>query len=175
MSKKAKNKIKLFNLKILLENYSFFFFKLNKFLKIFNYNFYYFIIKKKLLIFPKFNNSFCNENWCTYYSIIKNFIKGIKFSFSKKIVLKGIEYKVSKKNNYLILSVGFSHKKIIKIPKILKIAILNDKLIKINCFDNCILGNFCNKIISLKKYNLYKDKGIKFFNENKKIKERKKK
>ncbi|MGX7589519.1 50S ribosomal protein L6 [Candidatus Vidania fulgoroideorum] len=174
MSKKA---IKYLNIltKIFINNNFFFFLNKKFFLNLFNLNFYYFILKKKLFIFPRIKNKFTKENWCTYRTLIFNLFIGIIKKFSKKIILKGIEYKIIKKNEKLFFFIGYSHKKLIIIPKNISVKLINDKTILIRSTDKISLGIFCNKIIFLRKYNLYKDKGIKFFNERKKIKERKKK
>ncbi|MGX7577357.1 hypothetical protein [Candidatus Vidania fulgoroideorum] len=144
-------------------------------LKIINKYYYYFIIKKQLSIFPKKINNFTKKCFGTYFSLINNFFYGIKKKYRKKIILKGIEYKVCvTKPDLLCFMLGFSHNITINIPKNVCVN-LNKKVITATSYNNVILGNFCNKILKLKKYNLYKDKGIKFFNEKKLLKERKKK
>ncbi|MGX7589658.1 hypothetical protein [Candidatus Vidania fulgoroideorum] len=133
---------------------------------------YYFIFLKEITIFPsKFNIQ--KKLWCTNFTLIKNKFLGLKKFFTKVIELKGIEFKAIF-NKKLFLNVGFSHKIILDVPKKINIKIKKN-LINLKSRDKCLLGNYCNKIITLKKYNLYKDKGIKFFNEKKTIKIRKKK
>ncbi|MGX7576534.1 hypothetical protein ACWNYI_00770 [Candidatus Vidania fulgoroideorum] len=137
-------------------------------------NLFFFRIKNKLIILPlnieKFNM------WGTYYSIIKNYICDINRSISKLIILKGIEFKVEKKENYLLFNLGYSNSIKIIIKKNIFISISKDnKKIRIKSSNRELLGNFCNIIINLKKFNYYKDKGLRFLNDKKKKKERKKK
>ncbi|WP_458659095.1 hypothetical protein [Candidatus Vidania fulgoroideorum] len=177
MSKKAKKGIKILNSTIIfVDNFNFILKKIVKlYLKILNSHFYFFIIKDRIFISPRYINLFTKRCWGTYFSLIKNIFYGINKKFEKIIVLIGIEFNVTKKNNNLIFSLGYSKDINLLLPKFIKVILKSNKHIKLYSFYKNLLGNFCSKILSLKKYNLYKDKGIKFLNEKKNIKDRRKK
>ncbi|MGX7582856.1 hypothetical protein ACWNYQ_00750 [Candidatus Vidania fulgoroideorum] len=141
----------------------------------FEYKDFYFFRNKNLLnIFPFFKNNY--KNLGTHYSILKNFVNDNLIFYSRLIILNGIEFKVKQKKGLLIFDLGYSHKIKIKINKNILINISKDnKKLKVSSNNRELLGNFCNKIIKLKKFNLYKDKGLRYLNDKKIKKNRKKK
>ncbi|XAO72547.1 MAG: hypothetical protein AAYR31_00615 [Candidatus Vidania fulgoroideorum] len=135
---------------------------------------YFFLIikkNKKLFLYPKIWNKNTKLNWCTYKTIISNLIKGINKQYKEIIILKGIEYSIKINKNIIIIKIGFSKKVKIKIPKSIKINYINKKEIEVNCCNLEKLGNFIGKLKKIRKYNLYKDKGIRKKYEVIKLKE----
>ncbi len=114
----------------------------------------------------------------TTYSIIKNMILGIELGFKKKLNIVGIGYKanLSDKNDILFLNLGFSHVIRYKIPYGIKIFCPSFSEIIISGIDKQLVGCVASIIRSYRKPESYKKgKGIRYLNENVKIKESKKK
>ncbi|MGX7586244.1 hypothetical protein [Candidatus Vidania fulgoroideorum] len=135
-------------------------------------NLYLFRLKNKLFILT----NKISKVWGTYYSVIKNLFYDNVLFFKKVIILNGIEFKVRYISNHLFFNLGFSNIIKLNIPKFIYLKISkNLKKIKLFSSNREFLGNFCEKILKLKKFNFYKDKGIRFLYDIKKIKEKKKK
>lgn len=89
---------------------------------------------------------------------------------AKKLVLKGLGLKATLlKQNLLELKLGFSHIIHLEIPLIINITLLKN-IILLESSDSVLLGNFANKIRSLKKPDSYKGKGVWYKNEIKVLK-----
>lgn len=107
----------------------------------------------------------------TYASLINNMIKGVTEGFKKELEVVGVGYKADVKDKSLILNVGFTTPVIIAIPANINIKI-EDKQTKviITGIENDRIGLLAAKIRSIKPPDSYKGKGIKFVNEQLKLK-----
>nr|YP_010394808.1 ribosomal protein L6 [Phytophthora versiformis]DAZ89245.1 TPA_asm: ribosomal protein L6 [Phytophthora versiformis] len=126
-------------------------------------NIYIFIKKNKLLINVNINKnkkSILN----LYNKLIKIKIKGVLQGFKSKLILKGIGFKALKKNNNLILKLGFSHNIIITIPSNIEIINQTNTLI-FSSIDYIFLNQFVHYIKNHKKPEPYKGKGLLLKNE----------
>lgn len=88
-------------------------------------------------------------------------LKNLSTIFKKKLILKGLGYKfnVQEALRNIELKLGFSHLINVKIPDNVKVK-LQKNYINIESNDNVLLGNFVNKIVSLKLPDSYKGKGF---------------
>jgi len=107
-----------------------------------------------------------NKN--TFYlfsSIILNFLKRIKKPFTKRLVLKGLGFKVNFITKFSIqLKLGFSHLINIQIPN--GITLLSSKnFITVLGLNKSIVGNIANIIKKKRMPDVYKGKGIYYKNE----------
>lgn len=82
------------------------------------------------------------------------------------IILKGVGYSVYLKSGYLIFDLGYCHYIGLKVPKEISVERFKTRLV-LYSNNELVLNNFCDKILKLKKMNVYKGKGI--FINNKKI------
>ena len=126
-------------------------------------NINFFIKNNKLLInlnIKKNKKKFIN----LYDKLIKIKIKGILQNFKIKLILTGIGFKISIKDNYLILKIGFSHKIIISIPSNIQVINQSNTLI-FNSIDYIDLNQFVHYIKNYKKPEPYKGKGFLLKNE----------
>ncbi|QJC37781.1 50S ribosomal protein L6 [Enterobacteriaceae endosymbiont of Donacia bicoloricornis] len=131
--------------------------------------------KDKLLFKPKKN---CKKSWAqagTASSIMNSMIIGVTIGFSKKLILFGVGYKFSIKNNILNLILGFSHTINFSFPKGIFGKCLNQNEIILTGANKQLLGQVAAKIRSYRPPEPYKGKGIRYTNEIIKIKETKKK
>ena len=115
-----------------------------------------------------------------YYNLIhmqlKNAVLHATVGIKKYLLVRGVGYKFIKKNQYLTLQVGYSHKLNILIPSYIKTK-LNRKSTKIKFLSNNIgdLTGILASIRGLKKPDVYKGKGVRYRRDTVMRKEGKKK
>ena len=136
-----------------------------------------FIILKKTSLFfiLKIKNNSFKTQYLTFSKIFKNFLKSTIKSFRKKLILKGLGFKMNSSDDkkYLILKVGLSYTISLEIPKNIRINI-NKKILIIESYDKINLGNFVDIIRKTKSPETYKEKGFWIKNEKRTLKEIKK-
>ena len=127
------------------------------------------LILQKINNFIKIKGKLNLEN-ITFFKRF-NFLLNMKsILIRKQLILKGLGFKMQKNlDNSLELKLGFSHKIFLKIPKELTVNINKNK-ISIEGFNKILVGNFIEKIRSLKIPDDYKGKGFWHKNENKILK-----
>ena len=88
-------------------------------------------------------------------------IKNLTVIYKKKLILKGLGFRcnVNEKSKTFEFKLGFSHLLNLNIPENIKMTV-RKSYINIESSNNVLLGNFINKIISLKKPDSYKGKGF---------------
>ncbi|QJC31697.1 50S ribosomal protein L6 [Enterobacteriaceae endosymbiont of Donacia tomentosa] len=131
--------------------------------------------KNKLLFIPKLNYK---KGWAhagTTRAIINSMIIGVTIGFTKKLLLFGVGYKVSIKENIINLLLGFSHPIFYKLPLGIKGTCTNSNEIILNGFDKQLLGQVAANIRSYRPPEAYKGKGIRYSDEKIRTKEIKKK
>jgi large subunit ribosomal protein L6 len=114
--------------------------------------------------------------WRSYQVIITNLVNDFIFGYEILLELRGVGFKAFVDNNNLLLSLGFSHPILFKIPESLQIRIVDTKniLFSIRGFDRNKVNEIASKIRSYKKPEPYKGKGVCYYNEIVTIKESKK-
>ncbi len=122
---------------------------------------------------PTNNSKFTRSLWGTYGSHIQNMISGVNNLFEKKLIINGVGYKAEVSGDKVVLSLGFSHKIELDIPKGLEVDIKKN-VIDITGIDKEAVGQFAAEIRSYRKPEPYKGKGIKYKNEVVRRKEGKK-
>jgi hypothetical protein len=108
--------------------------------------------------------------------LLSNYPKSLDRPYRKKLVLKGLGYKVNltNRNQILELKLGFSHSINLDIPKTVSVKI-NKQSINLGGFDKALVGSFSNSIRKLRLPDNYKGKGVWYKNEVRIFKELKKK
>lgn len=108
---------------------------------------------------------------------LEGWLNSLSRPFRKKLILKGLGYKASliDNNKCIELKLGFSHSSIVSIPKKNVTVKINKNIVSVEGFNRSEVGNFTGKIRHLKVPDDYKGKGIWYQNENKQLKELKKK
>lgn len=87
-------------------------------------------------------------------------IKTIDITFKRKLTLKGLGFRIKViENTKVEFKIGFSHLIYLPIPFNLKIR-TNKNFMYLQSSDNVLLGNFVDKVISLKAPDSYKGKGF---------------
>jgi len=104
------------------------------------------------------------------------FLRSFENTFKKRLTLKGLGYRINidAERTYLEFKLGFSHLIRLSIPESIKVKI-RKTILNVEGTHKVILGNFVNKIISLKSPDSYKGKGFWFKYQTKVLKDVKKK
>jgi ribosomal protein L6P/L9E len=145
---------------------------------------------KKYILAPR-NCSFLKEDNLLKIKSLSNFefkqffnrvyftIKNLNMVFKKRLFLKGLGYRMSlaesKKN--LELKLGFSHFISLNIPDNIIVKVLSKKKTKLHVEskNKVLLGNFLDRIVSLRSPDSYKGKGFWYKYQKKTLKIIKKK
>lgn len=133
------------------------------------------VIEKNILIFKLHQDE---DNWAqagTARSLVNAMIVGVTEGFIKKLVLVGIGYRVSVKNNFVELSLGFSN--IIKhpLPKGITAECPSQTEIILKGINKQVIGQVSADLRAYRSPEPYKGKGIRYADEIIRIKEAKKK
>ncbi len=119
---------------------------------------------KEVKLKPTNDSNFTNALWGTYSSHIRNMVDGVNKLFEKKLIIEGVGFKVEMSGEELILSLGFSHKINVKIPKELNVTV-EKNTIMVSGVNKELVGQFTANIRALKKPEPYKGKGIRYEGE----------
>ena len=119
---------------------------------------------KEVVLKPLNDSNFANALWGTYASHIRNMVNGVNKPFEKKLIIEGVGFKVEMSGDELILSLGFSHKVNVKIPKGLNVTVEKNSIL-VSGSDKELVGKFAANIRALKKPEPYKGKGIRYDGE----------
>ena len=88
-------------------------------------------------------------------------IKGVTTGYQLHLVLSGVGYKVTIENYQLHFYLGYSHKIIVTLPKIIQAEITNQGTgLILKSINKIELGQLAARIMALKPVDLYKGKGI---------------
>jgi len=113
---------------------------------------------------PTTESKFANALWGTYASHVKNMVEGVNKPFEKKLIIEGVGFKVELSGEDLVLSLGFSHKVNVKVPKDLNVTVEKNTII-VSGINKELVGQFTASIRAFKKPEPYKGKGIRYENE----------
>ena len=113
----------------------------------------------------KENNKNDRELHGLYRALIFNMIKGVNEGFSKELHLNGVGYTAEIKNNFLLITAGYSHPVFVQIPANIKIETPNNTTILIKGINKQHVGEIAAKIRGIRKPEPYKGKGIKYSDE----------
>ena len=143
--------------------------------------FYLVFIKQKVFILTKYTKKISNVKKKklmflkkTIFSFLKTFLTEVQGNFYKKLILKGIGYKVfnTNYNNILLFKLGYTHSIYFKLNLSFFIYKNYKLFLSDNIYQNLLNTSFLIKL--LKWPEPYKGKGIYFFNEKIKLKTAKK-
>jgi large subunit ribosomal protein L6 len=96
------------------------------------------------------------------YNSILNYLKRVLNPVKKTLKLKGLGFRINvlKDLGIIEFKLGFSHLKKLKVPFDKVNVIVQKNTISVEGVDNVWIGNFLNKIRSLKEPDIYKGKGF---------------
>ncbi|WP_348769403.1 50S ribosomal protein L6 [Buchnera aphidicola] len=120
-----------------------------------------------------------SDGWAqagTSRALVFSMIKGVSEQFSKKLQFSGVGYRVSiTKNNMINMSLGYSHPILYPLPPNIEVEHLSPTEIVIKGVDKQLVGQVAANLRSYRKPEPYKGKGIRYSDENVRVKEAKKK
>ena len=106
-----------------------------------------------------------------YRMLVSNMVEGVTSGFSKKLLINGVGFRAEKKNEFLALSLGFSHMIYFKAPESIAIECPDPTSIVVSGIDKALVGQIAAKIRSFRKPEPYRGKGIKYSDETVRRKE----
>ncbi|QSW37686.1 hypothetical protein JS520_00740 [Candidatus Vidania fulgoroideae] len=120
----------------------------------------FYLIKINTKIFIKINTTQNKALKGTFHSLIANILQGIKTRFKKTLIIEGLGFSAYQTHNLLQIKIGFTQPRYITLTPNINCQIIATKKIILKSTNNVTLGNLCKRIKSLRKYNAYKNKGI---------------
>jgi len=122
------------------------------------------VVKEENTIVVSKNDDSANAIWGTTRSIINNMVVWVAEWFTKSLEIIWVWYKFEVQWQKLILSIGYSHKVEMEVPKGLEVK-MDEKAkntIHISWIDKQLVWEFAAKIRAKKKPEPYKGKWIKY-------------
>lgn len=103
-------------------------------------------------------------------SLISNMVEGVTNGFSKTLKLVGTGYRVKDAGEKINLSLGFSHPVVLEAIPGTKLEVQGENVIKISGLDKALVSQMAAKIRAIRPPEPYKGKGIRYQDEEVKIK-----
>jgi large subunit ribosomal protein L6 len=103
-------------------------------------------------------------------ALTNNMIKGVSEGFTKRLRIVGIGYRGESKANSIVLNVGYSHPVEFALPAGIKATVSKEGMIDLMGIDNELIGDVAAKIRKIRPPDSYKGKGIRYLDENVRIK-----
>ncbi len=98
-------------------------------------------------------------------TLINNMVVGVTQGYSKELEVNGVGFRVEKKGNVVIMSLGFSHKVEVADTDDVKLEVPAPNKIIVTGIDKQKVGQMASEIRSKRPPEPYKGKGIKYSNE----------
>jgi large subunit ribosomal protein L6 len=110
------------------------------------------------------------ELWGLTRALVNNDIQGVSVGFKEEIVIRGIGYSLNIEGERLKIEIGFSHPVFLEIPDGISVEVKKARCTLLSS-DKEKLGSFAAKILAVRRYDVYKNKGIKRERDQIKLKE----
>lgn len=104
--------------------------------------------------------------WGLHRALLASKVSGVSKPFEKKIIIVGLGYKAALSGSTLTLSLGFSHKIELAVPKDVTIDIdKSGQRVTVRSHDKELVGSVCDMIRNCRPPEPYKGTGVKLENE----------
>lgn len=103
-------------------------------------------------------------------TLIANMVQGVSEGFTKGLMLVGVGYRAQMDGDKLVLQVGFSHRVEIDPPEGITLSMEGNDRIFVNGIDKEQVGQVAAKIRRIRPPDAYKGKGIRYANEQVRLK-----
>ena len=103
-------------------------------------------------------------------SLIQNMVVGVTEGYEKRLQIVGVGYLASIEGDTLTLRVGYANEISKKIPTGLDVTCPNPTHVVIKGYDKQMVGQFAAEVRAVRKPEPYKGKGVRYENEQVKIK-----
>lgn len=111
----------------------------------------------------------------TMRSLINNMVVGVTDGYEKKLKLIGVGYRAAVQGKVLNLTLGYSHPIEFNIPEGIEVAAPSQTDLVVSGVDKQLVGEVSAKIRAFRAPEPYKGKGVRYADEQIKLKEAKKK
>lgn len=119
-----------------------------------------------------------NDNFKNFHGTananINNMIVGVTKGFEKKLECVGVGYRFQLKGSDLVVTAGYSHPVIVKIPEGISLEVPSNTELVVKGIDKQQVGEFAANVRKIRKPEPYKGKGIRYADEHIRRKEGKK-
>ena len=119
----------------------------------------------KVLVHPTGNDRTSRAMHGLTRTLIQNMVKGVNDGFSKTLEIVGVGYRVEKKKDYLVFSLGYSHPILYEVPPGLEVKVESPTRLMIAGTDRQAVGQAAAVIRSFRPPEPYKGKGVKYSGE----------
>lgn len=119
----------------------------------------------KIIIIPVIRTRTSSALYGLYRSLINNMIIGVSKKFTVVLILQGVGYRATVKENQLILNLGYSHLINLEIPKNISVTVIKNTTLNLVSCNKEELGLFAAKIRFYRLPEPYKGKGIRYETE----------
>ena len=99
-------------------------------------------------------------------TLLNNMVIGVSTGFKKTLEIVGVGYRVEKKRDYLVFTLGYSHPIYYELPPGIKEQIETPTRITVSGADNEIVGRAAAEIRGFRPPEPYKGKGVKYLGEH---------
>jgi len=117
-----------------------------------------------VMVTPKDHSKLAKALTGTFASHVKNMVQGVETPYQVKLVLEGVGYRAEIRGKEVVLTVGFSHPVMLKIPEDVS-AVVEKNAIKLESADKESVGQFAANIRRIKPPEPYLGKGIRYEGE----------
>ncbi|WP_375056875.1 50S ribosomal protein L6 [Zobellella sp. DQSA1] len=124
---------------------------------------------------PRDNVDGANAQAGTARALVNNMVVGVTQGFERKLQLVGVGYRAQIKGNAVALSLGFSHPVEHALPEGVTAECPSQTEIVLKSADKQLIGQVAANIRAYRKPEPYKGKGVRYFGEQVRSKEAKKK
>ncbi|PSJ44324.1 50S ribosomal protein L6 [Zobellella endophytica] len=124
---------------------------------------------------PRENVDGANAQAGTARALVNNMVVGVTQGFERKLQLVGVGYRAQIKGNAVALSLGFSHPVEHALPEGVSAECPSQTEIVLKSADKQLIGQVAANIRAYRKPEPYKGKGVRYFGEQVRSKEAKKK
>lgn len=124
---------------------------------------------------PRENVANADAQAGTARSLVNNMVVGVTEGFERKLQLVGVGYRAQMKGNAIALSLGFSHPVEYALPEGVSAECPTATEIVLKSADKQQIGQVAANIRAYRKPEPYKGKGVRYFGEQVRSKEAKKK
>lgn len=98
-------------------------------------------------------------------ALVNNMVEGVTKGFQKKLIFKGVGYKVEKKGKDLVMNLGYSHPVVMTDPDGIETIAEDVTTVVVKGIDKGLVGNHSAKIRAWRTPEPYKGKGIRYDDE----------
>lgn len=101
----------------------------------------------------------------TTRAVLNNMVVGVSEGFKKGLVISGVGYRASVKDNKIIVNAGYSHDVELEVPSSLKVEVNKNTEVTVSGIDKQEVGQFAALIRNIRRPEPYKGYGIRYATE----------